>query len=63
MIKIFYLVLIIGGGNGTTSTITIPQEYLEACNRVGTEMIGTKILDSAYVGDIRGYTCVKGVIK
>lgn len=61
MITAWYLILVIGGGNGAVATASVPVWTQEDCEAKGQAMLGKKIQKS--YKDIEGYYCVAGLAK
>lgn len=61
MITAWYLVLILGVGSSTTS-VTIPQESREMCQKNGDEAY-TKSKDNVTWTKVSYYFCVPGILK
>ena len=61
MITVWYLVLILGVGSSTTS-VTIPQESREACEKNGDELY-IKSKDNVSWTKVGYYFCAPGVLK
>lgn len=62
MTAVWYLVLVLTGGNGAVASSAIPMVSKEVCETTGESLVGKEAHKTSYK-EVDGYYCIEGVLK